>query len=417
MRVAPASQRLARSPTGVSRAPARGQRPRVHQPGRAGLAWLRPVTRPPLHLARQPQERTATPERAPTTSHGNRLHRPREPPHPREAQTPGQGLAPHPQPSPQVPPTSTPNHHTLTRLARDPLPTTTRNNTHTTNTNPRTNTKGRPAAALPRAGDINRPALRGIPPMRRLASEIGGKAGPWLDTKPRCGLDSWLCSPAPQGSMAQPQNAQPLGTQTTRQLPQAVQRNSTRVSLTSPGGEQRRRGTSTASHDGQLPHREPFHTLRKRKPRSRAGAKPATSSLGYHPPSEIIMPAPVWPATPRTNLQPERGSHRCTNTNPAQNRGRVSPVRLSGLLKSRVVVVRGGLPDLRPPLLQGRRCGGRNSVFCWSEKLWGLEVGGLSDPFKVAASLPLQQAADRSPGMLRDACLAAALTSGVHPRP
>lgn len=182
-------------------------------------------------------------------------------------------------------------------------------------------------------------------------------------------------------------------------------------------GAQRRRGTSTASHGGQLPHREPFHTLRKRKPRSRAGAKPATSSLGYHPPSEIIMPAPVWPATPRTNLQPERGSHRGTNTNPAQNRGRVSPVRLSGLLKSRVVVVRGGLPDLRPPLLQGRRCGGRNSVFCWSEKLWGLEVGGLSDPFKIAASLPLQQAADRSPGMLCDACLAAALTSGVHPRP
>ena len=339
---------------------------------------------------------------------------------PREAQTPGQGLAPHPQPSPQVPSTSTPNHHTHTRLACDPP----------TNHNPKQHPHHQrkpPHKRQEQASGGSSPS-RGHQwacPERHPADAAPGlrnRREGWAAAGPQAAvragfLAPFVCAPGQHG--ATPERTTFGDTNNTPAPASRPAKQHTRFANL-PQGEQRRRGTSTASHGGQLPHREPFHTLGKRKPRSGAGAKPTTSS---HPaPSDIThnpkssCPRPCG-FDPRANLQPERGSHRDTNTNPAQNRGRVSPVRLSGLLKSRVVVVRGGLPDLRPPLLQGRRCGGRNSVFCWSEKLWGFEVGGLSDPFKVATSLPLQQAADRSPGMLRDACLAAALTGGGHPRP
>ena len=134
-----------RLPTGRfprTRAPA--TRPRVHQPGRAGPAWPRRYP-PALHLARQPQKRErphpkGLQQQAPATGHTDR-----ETPPSRKPRPPGRGSAPDQQPAPaptapQVPPTSTPNHHTHTHLA--PNPPTNHNPKedphHHTNTNPHT---------------------------------------------------------------------------------------------------------------------------------------------------------------------------------------------------------------------------------------------------------------------------------------
>ena len=80
--------------------------PRVHQPGRAGPAKPRPVTRPPLHLPRQPQKRERQhPREPPTANPDDRPHRPRDPTL-RETPTPDQEPAPHPTthtPTPQTP--------------------------------------------------------------------------------------------------------------------------------------------------------------------------------------------------------------------------------------------------------------------------------------------------------------------------
>ena len=86
--------------------------PRVHQPGRAGPAKPRPVTRPPLHLPRQPQKRERQhPREPPTANPDDQPHRPRDPTL-RETPTPDQEPAPHPTthtPTPTNPPhTQTP---------------------------------------------------------------------------------------------------------------------------------------------------------------------------------------------------------------------------------------------------------------------------------------------------------------------
>ena len=87
--------------------------PRVHQPGRAGPAKPRPVTRPPLHLPRQPQKRERQhPREPPTANPDDRPHRPRDPTL-RETPTPDQEPAPHPTthtPTPQTR-SGTAHHH------------------------------------------------------------------------------------------------------------------------------------------------------------------------------------------------------------------------------------------------------------------------------------------------------------------
>ena len=86
--------------------PGAGNAPRAHQPGRAGPAKPRPVTRPPLHLPRQPQKRERQhPREPPTANPDDRPHRPRDPTL-RETPTPDQEPAPHPTthtPTPQTP--------------------------------------------------------------------------------------------------------------------------------------------------------------------------------------------------------------------------------------------------------------------------------------------------------------------------
>ena len=74
--------------------------------GRGGPAKPRPVTRPPLHLPRQPQKRERQhPREPPTANPDDRPHRPRDPTL-RETPTPDQEPAPHPTthtPTPQTP--------------------------------------------------------------------------------------------------------------------------------------------------------------------------------------------------------------------------------------------------------------------------------------------------------------------------
>ena len=95
--------------------------PRVHQPGRAGPAKPRPVTRPPLHLPRQPQKRERQhPREPPTANPDDRPHRPRDPTL-RETPTPDQEPAPHPTthtPTPQTPHTHKQTGHTVPRGQR-----------------------------------------------------------------------------------------------------------------------------------------------------------------------------------------------------------------------------------------------------------------------------------------------------------
>ena len=107
--------------------------PRAHQPGHASLAWPRPVTRPPLHPAQQPQEGNSytregfngKPQR-PATQTARTSPPPGSPgPRSRVGATPN-----NPAPTPQTP-THTKTQATPTKPVT-PQPTTTPNNTHTT---------------------------------------------------------------------------------------------------------------------------------------------------------------------------------------------------------------------------------------------------------------------------------------------
>ena len=122
------------------------------RPRRPGLD--RVGTRPPLHLARQPmgEQLRRKPQRQ---AAGRATQTAKSSPPPRKPRPSVEGwrqthnqLRPH---SPaRVPPTPTPNHHAHTHIARDPP---TNHNPkeephHSTNTNPRTNTRGRSPGSL-----------------------------------------------------------------------------------------------------------------------------------------------------------------------------------------------------------------------------------------------------------------------------
>ena len=99
--------------------PGAGNAPRLHQPGRAGLARPRPVTRPPPHLARQPQEGNSYTREGLNDKPRDEPHKPRDLLHPpgspgprsRTSATPTTSSAPtapsgtaHPHPKPPRPP-------------------------------------------------------------------------------------------------------------------------------------------------------------------------------------------------------------------------------------------------------------------------------------------------------------------------
>ena len=113
-----------RSPTDVSRAPARRQRtPRFTN--QAVPAWPGRDRYPsaPSPSPAAPERERQHPKRAPTASPSDRLHRPRAPSTLQETQAPGCKLAPHPQPAPPPQPTTTPNNTHTTPLTQPPAQT------------------------------------------------------------------------------------------------------------------------------------------------------------------------------------------------------------------------------------------------------------------------------------------------------
>ena len=131
---APTASPSCSSPTGLPRA---DNAPRVHQPGRAEMAWPRrsPVRSSPGPAApgRERLRRRALTASCGTSHTGREVfYTPRKP---RPRSRAGARTTPAPPPkTARVTPTSTRNHHACTRLPCGPLhqPATTRNNSHTT---------------------------------------------------------------------------------------------------------------------------------------------------------------------------------------------------------------------------------------------------------------------------------------------